>query len=98
MACLKGELATSPAAYIPGTLVSDLRLIIISPLLFLSTPIRFAKVELGLEPKYHFTGGDHGWVGDVPQVVLSIDKALSTGWKPKLKCEEAIRRTVRELI
>jgi len=53
--------------------------------------------ELGLEPKYHFVGGDHGWVGDVPQVVLSIEKALSTGWKPKLKCEEAIRKTVKEL-
>jgi len=53
--------------------------------------------ELKVSPRYKFTGGDHGWVGDVPQVVLSIDKALSTGWKPKLNCEEAIRRAVNEL-
>jgi len=53
--------------------------------------------ELKLKPKYQFTGGDHGWVGDVPQVVLSIEKALSTGWKPKYNCKEAIRKTVKEL-
>jgi len=54
--------------------------------------------ELKANPKYHYTGKDHGWVGDVPQVVLSIEKALSTGWNPKLNCEEAIRRTVKELV
>ena len=54
--------------------------------------------ELKVKPDYYFTGKDHGWVGDVPQVVLSIEKALSTGWKPKMKCEEAIRRTVKELV
>jgi len=53
--------------------------------------------ELGLNPEYHYTGGDRGWVGDIPTIMLSIDKAVSTGWKPKLSCEEAIRRTVREL-
>ena len=53
--------------------------------------------ELNIKPKYKYTGGDHGWVGDVPQVVLSIEKALSTGWKPKYNCEEAIRKAVREL-
>ena len=53
--------------------------------------------ELKLKPDYYFTGGDHGWVGDVPQVVLSIQKALSIGWKPKYKCEEAIRKAVKEL-
>lgn len=53
--------------------------------------------ELKVKPDYYFTGGDHGWVGDVPQVVLSIDKALKTGWKPKYNCVEAIRKTVGEI-
>ena len=53
--------------------------------------------ELKLKPKYKYTGGDHGWVGDVPQIVMSIDKALSTGWKPKYKCREAVRKAVREI-
>lgn len=53
--------------------------------------------ELKLMPKYYYTGGDRGWKGDVPKIMLSIKKALDTGWKPKYKCEEAIRKTVREL-
>jgi len=53
--------------------------------------------ELGIKPEYKYTGGDRGWVGDIPTIVLSIDKAVATGWKPKMRCEEAIRRTVREL-
>jgi len=53
--------------------------------------------ELKVKPKYKYTGGDHGWVGDVPQVILSIEKALNTGWKPKYKCEEAIKKAVKEL-
>lgn len=53
--------------------------------------------ELKLKPKYKYTGGIRGWQGDVPKVMLSINKALSTGWQPVMKCEEAIRRSVREL-
>lgn len=53
--------------------------------------------ELGISPKYNYTGGDRGWVGDVPIVHLDISKALKTGWEPRLKCEEAIRKTVGEL-
>lgn len=54
--------------------------------------------ELKLKPKYRYTGGDRGWVGDTPKIILSIEKALSIGWKPKYKCEEAIRKTVTELV
>ena len=54
--------------------------------------------EMNLKPKYKYKGGDRGWVGDTPIIILDIKKALSTGWKPKMKCEEAIRRTVRELV
>jgi len=53
--------------------------------------------ELKLNPKYKYTGGDRGWVGDVPVVDLSIDKAIKTGWEPKLDSERAIRRAVKEL-
>jgi len=53
--------------------------------------------ELKLKPKFNFTGGSSGWKGDVPKVVLSIDKATKTGWRPKLNCEYAIRKAVKEL-
>jgi len=52
---------------------------------------------LDVNPKYKYTGGDRGWQGDIPKIQLSIQKALNTGWRPKLGCEESIRRAVREL-
>lgn len=54
--------------------------------------------ELKLKPKFRYTGGDRGWKGDVPITILSIDKALKAGWKPKYDCDKSIRRTVRYLI
>ncbi|MBV7529003.1 NAD-dependent epimerase/dehydratase family protein [Chitinophaga sp. sic0106] len=45
-----------------------------------------------------FTGGDRGWIGDVPKFKYDIQKILSTGWKPVLSSEMAVRQTVRELI
>ena len=47
---------------------------------------------------YKFTGGDRGWVGDVPVTILSIEKVKKLGWIPKVTNEEAIRRTVRYLL
>jgi UDP-glucose 4-epimerase len=53
--------------------------------------------EIGVTPKFTFTGGDRGWPGDAPYTILSIEKALNAGWKLKYDCEEAIRRTVKYL-
>jgi len=53
--------------------------------------------EMHLSPKFTFTGGDRGWKGDTPFCIIDIEKALKLGWKPKIDCETAIRRTVREL-
>jgi len=55
--------------------------------------------EMGLSNvKYRFTGGDRGWVGDVPVTVLSFEKARKLGWRTKISLEEAVRRTVRYLL
>ena len=57
---------------------------------------RFVVDEMKLEDvKFVFTGGDRGWVGDVPVTILSIGKAKKLGWQTKISGEEAIRRTVR---
>jgi len=53
--------------------------------------------KLGVKPKIKYTGGDRGWIGDVPVVVLSIKKALSTGWKPMFDCRMSIKKTVEVL-
>lgn len=57
---------------------------------------RFVVDEMKLgDVKFVFTGGDRGWVGDVPVTILSIEKAKKIGWTTKISGEEAIRRTVR---
>jgi len=52
--------------------------------------------EMGLKNvKFNFTGGDRGWVGDVPLMRLGIDKMKSFGWKPEITSEESVRRAIR---
>lgn len=53
--------------------------------------------ELGLSPKFEFSGGAHGWLGDNPWIALDIRKAISHGWKPKHSIREAVVETVRWL-
>jgi len=48
--------------------------------------------------KYKFTGGKRGWKGDVPKMLLSIEKIKNYGWKPKYNSEESVRLTVRHLL
>jgi UDP-glucose 4-epimerase len=52
--------------------------------------------ELGLDPAYEFTGGDRGWVGDVPRMRLSIEKLSALGYEPEGSSDDAVRRAVRE--
>ena len=54
--------------------------------------------EMGLDPAYAFTGGDRGWVGDVPRMRLSVEKLAALGWTPDLSSDDAVRRAVRELL
>jgi len=54
--------------------------------------------EMGLNPTFRFTGGDRGWKGDVPVMLLSIEKLKSMGWKPKYNSEQAVRMAVKDLL
>ncbi len=54
--------------------------------------------EMGVKPAFKFTGGDRGWKGDVPVMLLSIEKLKSLGWRPKYSSEEAVRMAVRDLL
>jgi len=53
--------------------------------------------ELGLDPEYTYTGGDRGWIGDVPKMRLSIEKLSALGWEPTQSSDEAVRRATAEL-
>ncbi len=57
--------------------------------------------EMGLKNvKLTYTGGvdgGRGWIGDVKNMLLDINKLKSLGWKPKLNSEQAIRKTVKKI-
>ncbi len=47
--------------------------------------------------RYKCTGGKTGWPGDVPTMLLSIEKLKSLGWRPKYSIKESISNTVEWL-
>ncbi|MDO5845303.1 MAG: NAD-dependent epimerase/dehydratase family protein [Methanocorpusculum sp.] len=52
--------------------------------------------EMGLKnTAFNFTGGDRGWVGDVPRMQLSVDKLKSFGWTPGVTSEDAVRSAIK---
>jgi UDP-glucose 4-epimerase len=55
--------------------------------------------EMGLSGvEYHFTGGERGWVGDVPRMQLSVDRLRSFGWTPRIGSRESVRQAVRVMV
>jgi UDP-glucose 4-epimerase len=43
-----------------------------------------------------YTGGDRGWVGDIPVQLLAIERIRKVGWQPRYSSGEAVRRTIQE--
>jgi len=48
-------------------------------------------------PKFIFTGGERGWVGDVPRMQLAVDRIKALRWKPQLGSRASIRIAVRDM-
>jgi UDP-glucose 4-epimerase len=44
-----------------------------------------------------YTGGDRGWVGDVPRFRYSVERLARLGWRPKLSSDSAVLRAIGEL-
>lgn len=53
--------------------------------------------QLGVKPELKYTGGERGWVGDNPFILLDIKRIKSLGWEPKHTIEEGIIKTVEYL-
>jgi UDP-glucose 4-epimerase len=52
----------------------------------------------GGRARIEYTGGDRGWVGDIPRQHLAIDRMRSLGWAPKQSSVQAVDRTIHELV
>jgi UDP-glucose 4-epimerase len=53
--------------------------------------------ESGRAIEIGFTGGDRGWIGDVPSVAYDTTAVRGLGWEPRLDSEAAVRATARAL-
>ena len=48
----------------------------------------------GLSPRIEYGGGDRGWVGDNPIIVLDTSRIRALGWKPRLTIREGVLATL----
>ena len=63
--------------------------------------IEIAKIvseKMKLTPEFKFTGGKRGWRGDVPKMLLNIDKIKKLGWKPQINSKDSVISTVDFLL
>lgn len=54
--------------------------------------------EMGLNASIRYTGGDRGWVGDVPEFRYDLTKVNELGWKASYTSNEAVRLAVRKAL
>ena len=52
---------------------------------------------LGITPKRTYAGGERGWIGDNPFILLDCKRIRSLGWAPKLTIREGILKTLQYL-
>lgn len=52
--------------------------------------------EMGLNATITYTGGDRGWVGDVPEFKYDLTKINNLGWKAPRTSNDAIRLAIRK--
>ena len=52
---------------------------------------------MGVSPRISYTGGDRGWVGDAPRILLDTRRIQALGWAPTKTIEESILETLRFL-
>jgi len=56
--------------------------------------IAWISERLGLRPELTYAGGERGWIGDSPFILLDTRRIRALGWKPKLTIREGVMRTV----
>lgn len=57
--------------------------------------IRIICRELGISPELRYSGGERGWIGDAPRILLDTKRIEALGWAPSLTIEESVVETLR---
>ncbi|MGA7218460.1 MAG: NAD-dependent epimerase/dehydratase family protein [Candidatus Sulfotelmatobacter sp.] len=50
---------------------------------------------LGLQPALTYSGGERGWVGDSPFILLECSRIRALGWRPRLTIKQAVLATIK---
>jgi UDP-glucose 4-epimerase len=50
---------------------------------------------LGRNPKLTYSGGERGWVGDSPFILLDCSRIRALGWRPRLTIKQAVLATIQ---
>jgi UDP-glucose 4-epimerase len=50
--------------------------------------------RLNVRPELTYSGGERGWIGDSPFILLDTKRIRALGWKPNLTIREGVLRTV----
>jgi UDP-glucose 4-epimerase len=45
--------------------------------------------------KFNFTGGSRGWTGDIPIMILDINKIQKLGFEFRINSENAVREAIK---
>lgn len=54
--------------------------------------------EMGLDAKIRYTGGDRGWVGDVPEFSYDLTKINKLGWSAPHNSNESVRLAIQKAL
>lgn len=54
--------------------------------------------NMDLKPAFNYTGGDKGWAGDIPKMLLSIEKIKSIGWSPRHDSKMSVELAIKDVL
>lgn len=54
--------------------------------------------EMGLSAKINYTGGDRGWIGDVPTFEYDLSKINKLGWCAKISSNDAVLKSIQYIL
>lgn len=54
--------------------------------------------EMGLNATIKYTGGDRGWIGDVPEFKYDLTKINSLGWEAKINSNDSVRIAIQKAL
>jgi UDP-glucose 4-epimerase len=59
---------------------------------------RMVIEEMKLGAQIEYTGGDRGWIGDVPEFNYDLSKINNLGWRAKNTSNEAVRKAIQYIL